>query len=298
MGNTMIKRCAITAITRDKEYHITKGSPNSKILYFSSNPNGEAEVVKALLKPKPRLKKTAIEFDFSELAIKGAGSIGNILTKHPVHKIFMKEKGESTLGGRKIWYDEEVNRLNAEGYGRFLGEFSSNDKILVMTGSGMYRLATFDLNNHFEDDILLLEKFKPKKLFSVIYWDIEQEFYYVKRFNIEPVTKLVDFLNENHETKLISVTEVEYPRFEIEFGGKNKKKDNEIIEVAEFIGVKSYKAKGKRLSNFFVENINEIEPVVKSETKIDSVEQIDEEDKSEPPAGSKNNDSGQMRLEM
>ena len=298
MGNTMIKRCAITAITRDKEYHITKGTPNSKILYFSSNPNGEAEVVKVSLKPKPRLKKIAIEFDFSELAIKGTGSIGNILTKHSVHKILMKEKGESTLGGRKIWYDEEVNRLNAEGYGRFLGEFSSDDKILLMTRSGMYRLATFDLNNHFEDDILLLEKFKPKKIFSVIYWDAGQEFYYVKRFNIDPVTKLVDFLNENHETKLISVTEVEYPRFEIEFGGKNKNKDNEIIEVAEFIGVKSYKAKGKRLSNFFVENINEIEPVVKNESSGEPVEQIDEEDKSELATGSQNDDSGQMRLEM
>ncbi|MCK4631169.1 MAG: DNA gyrase/topoisomerase IV subunit A, partial [Bacteroidales bacterium] len=242
MGNTMIKRCAITSVTRDKEYHITKGTPNSKLLYFSSNPNGEAEVIKVSLKPKPRLKKTVIEFDFSELAIKGKGSIGNILTKHAVQKILMKEKGESTLGGRKIWYDEEVNRLNAEGYGRFLGEFSNDNKILVMTRSGMYRLASYDLNNHFEDDVLLLEKFKPQKIFSVIYWDAEQEFYYVKRFIIDPVTKLVDFLNENHETKLISVTEVEYPRFEIEFGGKNKNKDNEIIEVAEFIGVKSYKA--------------------------------------------------------
>jgi len=298
MGNTMIKRCAITAITRDKEYHITKGTTNSKVLYFSSNPNGEAEVVKVSLKPKPRLKKTAIEFDFSELTIKGAGSIGNILTKHSVQKIFMKEKGESTLGGRKIWYDEEVNRLNAEGYGRFLGEFSSDDKILLMTRSGMYRLATFDLNNHFEEDILLLEKFKPQKIFSVIYWDAEQEFYYVKRFIIDPVSKLVDFLNENHEAKLISVTEVEYPRFEIEFGGKNKNKDNEIIEVAEFIGVKSYKAKGKRLSNYFVENINEVEPVVKSETKINSGEQIDEEDKAEIADDNQNVDSGQMRLEM
>ena len=298
MGNTMIKRCAITAITRDKEYHIGKGTTNSKVLYFSSNPNGEAEVVKVSLKPKPRLKKTAIEFDFSELTIKGAGSIGNILTKHSVQKIFMKEKGESTLGGRKIWYDEEVNRLNAEGYGRFLGEFSSDDKILLMTRSGMYRLATFDLNNHFEEDILLLEKFKPQKIFSVIYWDAEQEFYYVKRFIIDPVSKLVDFLNENHEAKLISVTEVEYPRFEIEFGGKNKNKDNEIIEVAEFIGVKSYKAKGKRLSNYFVENINEVEPVVKSETKINSGEQIDEEDKAEIADDNQNVDSGQMRLEM
>ena len=186
----------------------------------------------------------------------------------------------------------------SEGYGRFLGEFSSNDKILVMTRSGMYRLATFDLNNHFEEDILLLEKFKPQKIFSVIYWDAEQEFYYVKRFIIDPVSKLVDFLNENHETKLISVTEVEYPRFEIEFGGKNKNKDNEIIEVAEFIGVKSYKAKGKRLSNYFVENINEVEPVVKNETKINSGEQIDEEDKAEIADDNQNVDSGQMRLEM
>lgn len=296
-GKTMIKRCAITSVTRDKEYHITKGTPNSKILYFSSNANGEAEVIKTYLKPKPRLKKTVIEFDFSELAIKGKGSIGNILTKHPVNKISMKEEGESTLGGRKIWYDEEVNRLNAEGYGRSLGEFNSDDKILIMTRSGMFRLASFDLNNHFEDDVLVLEKFKPDKVFSVIYWDAGQDLYYVKRFIIDPVTRAVNFLNENHETKLISITEVEYPRFEIVFGGKNKSRDNEIIEVAEFIGIKSYKAKGKRVTNYHVENINEIEPVVKKEGAVEPDEQIDEENKT-IPAGNKYDDSGQMRFEM
>lgn len=293
-GKAMIKRCAITSITRDKEYHITKGTPNSKILYFSSNPNGEAEVIKIFLKPKPRLKKNVIDFDFSEMAIKGKGSIGNIVTRHPVHKVSMKEQGVSTLGGRKIWYDEEVNRLNTEGYGRFLGEFYKNDQILVMTKGGKYRLTSFDLNNHFEDDILLLEKFKPKKVFSVIYWDAEQEYYYVKRFNIDVVTKPVDFLNEGHETKLVSITEVEYPRFEIKFGGKNKKRDNEIIEVAGFIGVKSYKAKGKRLTNYHVENINEIDPVVKDEHSIEQEEETEKEKDSE----NEGNSSGQMRLEM
>jgi topoisomerase-4 subunit A len=199
--------------------------------------------------------------DFSELAVKGRDSMGNILTKHPVHKIILKEKGESTLGGRKVWFDEDVNRLNADGRGRLLGEFTGNDKLLVITKRGSFRLSNFDLSNHFEDDLLILEKFRPEKIFSVAYYDAEQEFYYLKRFQLEPTDKLVSFIGDHPESKLIRITEVEYPRLELRFGGKNKSRQPEIIEVADFIGVKSYKAKGKRLSTYEVSVIQELEPI-------------------------------------
>lgn len=223
-------------------------------------------MIKVHHKPKARLKKLVFEFDFGQMAIKGKSSMGNILTKNAVHKISLKEKGLSTLGGRKIWFDDAVFRLNVDGRGPYLGEFSSDDKILVVTKNGYFRIAGFDLSNHFEDNILIIEKFRPGKVYSVIYWDAEQKYYYVKRFIVEESEKPQCFINEDPESKLISLTEVEYPRFEIHFGGKHKERENEIIEVAEFIGVKSYKAKGKRMTSYMVENIMEIEPVVKKET--------------------------------
>jgi topoisomerase-4 subunit A len=217
-------------------------------------------------KPKARLKKLVFEFDFGELTIKGKSSMGNILTKNPVHKISLKEKGLSTLGGRKIWFDDAVFRLNVDGRGVYLGEFSADDKIQVITKNGYFRTTGFDLSNHFEDNILIIEKFNQGKVYSVIYWDAVQKFYYVKRFTLEESEKPQCFINEDPESKLVSMTEVEYPRFEIHFGGKHKTRESEIIEVAEFIGIKSHKAKGKRLTSFLVENIEEIEPVVKRET--------------------------------
>ena len=267
-GSLLAKRCAISGLTRDKEYNLTRGKAGSKIVYFSANPNGEAEVIKVHHKPKARLKKLMFEFDFGQMNIKGKSSMGNILTKNAVQKISLKEKGLSTLGGRKIWFDDAVFRLNVDGRGLFLGEFSADDKILVITKNGYFRIAGFDLSNHFEDNILIIEKFRAGKVYSAIYWDAEQKFYYVKRFTIEESEKLQCFINENGESKLISLTEVEYPRFEIYFGGKHKSRENEIIEVAEFIGVKSYKAKGKRMTSYMVENIQEIEPVIKKEVEI------------------------------
>ena len=276
-GPIYAKRCSITGMTRDKEYNLTKETPGSKIVYFSVNPNGEAEVIKVFHKPKARLKKLIFEFDFGQLAIKGKSSLGNVLTKNPVHKIALKEKGLSTLGGRKIWFDDAVFRLNVDGRGTYLGEFSSDDKIMVITKNGFFRITGFDLSNHFEDNILLIEKYKPGKVYSVIYWDAEQNFYYVKRFMIEESERPQCFINEDPGSKLLSVTEVEYPRFEIKFGGKHKDRDKEIVEVAEFIGVKSYKAKGKRLTNYVVDNISEIEPVIIKEASVNK--EIDETDK-------------------
>jgi topoisomerase IV subunit A len=271
-GFSFMKRFSVTGVTRDKEYDITQGTSGSRITYFSTNPNGEAEVLKILLKPKPRLKKLAFEVDMGELAIKGRQSMGNILTKHDVHKISLKEKGISTLGGRKIWFDEDVLRLNSDNRGKYLGEFSGEDKILVVYKNGEYELYSFDLSNHFDSDILTIEKFDNGKVLSVVYYDAEQSFYYLKRFEIEDAEgKRIRFIGENPENKLASITWVRYPRLEIEFGGKHSERENEIIEVAEFIGVKSWKAKGKRLSNYSIENVKEVEPVVR-----------DEHDKPEP----------------
>ena len=293
-GALLAKRCAISGMTRDKEYNLTRGTPGSKIIYLSANPNGEAEVIKVHHKPKARLKRLMFEFDFGQLNIKGKSSMGNILTKNAVHKISLKEKGLSTLGGRKIWFDDAVFRLNVDCRGLYLGEFSADDKIFVVTKNGYFRIVGFDLSNHFEENILIIEKFRPGKVYSVIYWDAEQKYYYLKRFTVEESEKPQCFINEDAESKLISLTEVDYPRFEIFFGGKNKDRHNEIIEVAEFIGIKSYKAKGKRMTSYMVENIKEIESVIKKEAEITKEEKSDEE----PPPPDTHEDPAQMKLEL
>jgi len=293
-GPLLVKRCAISGLTRDKEYNLTRGKAGSKIVYLSANPNGEGEVIKVHHKPKARLKKLVFEFDFGQMNIKGKSSMGNILTKNAVQRISLKEKGLSTLGGRKIWYDDAVFRLNVDGRGLFLGEFSADDKILVITKSGFFRIAGFDLSSHFEDNILIIEKFRPGKVYSVIYWDAEQKYYYLKRFTIEESEKPMCFINEDPGSKLVSITEVEYPRFEIYFGGKHKSRDNEIIEVAEFIGVKSYKAKGKRMTSYMVENIQEIEPEIKKEVELIKDDKADEE----PQHTAFHEDPAQMKLEL
>ena len=276
-GFSYMKRFFVTGVTRDKEYNITKETKGSRIIYFSANPNGEAETIKVVLKPKPRIKKLNFETDLGELAIKGRASMGNILTKYEVHKISLKEKGVSTLGGRKIWFDEDVKRLNADNRGKFLGEFSGEDKILVLTKRGTYELYSYDLSNHFTDEILLIEKFDQRKILSVVYFDAEQNYYYLKRFEIEVVmNKDITFIGENPDNKLISITWVRYPRLEIEFSGVNNDRENEIIEVAEFISVKSWKAKGKRLTNYEVGKVTEIEPVVKDEYDKPEEEELEE----------------------
>ncbi|MEX0981184.1 MAG: DNA gyrase/topoisomerase IV subunit A [Bacteroidales bacterium] len=315
-GNTMMKRCPITGVTREKTYNIGKAHQHTRILYMTVNPNGEAETVKVSLKPRPRLKKTAFELDFSELTIKGRSAAGNILTKYAVHKITMKEKGVSTLGGRKIWFDEDVNRLNAEARGIYLGEFSGEDRLLVITKSGGFRITNFDLTNHFEDDLQIIEKYRPSKIWSAAYYDAEQDYYYIKRFHIEPTEKLTSFIGDHPDSRLIQIMEVEYPRLELKFGGKNKDRDPEIIEVAEYIGVKSYKARGKRLSNYEVKVIEQLEPLIpnrkpeeeedvqetqdsdvltetvdndsESEPDTDPEENIEEDSKEDPEEDSKN----------
>ncbi|HQJ20436.1 MAG TPA: DNA gyrase/topoisomerase IV subunit A [Bacteroidales bacterium] len=296
-GPLLAKRCAITGLTRDKEYNLTRGKPGTRIMYLSANPNGEAEVIKIYHKPRPRLKKSVIEFDFSTINIKGKTSMGNIVTKLPVQKIMLKEKGFSTLGGRKIWFDDAVLRLNVEGRGKLLGEFAGDDRILVITRDGRFRTTNFDLSNHYEDNILLIEKFRPEVVYSAIYWDADLKYYYVKRFMPEDTEKPLSFIGDNPESKLISLTEVEYPRFEIKFGGKNKSRNVEIVEVEKFIGVKSFKAKGKRLTRYAVENIREIEPVIKKETPSPESKEL-QDDNIISQARRFSSDPAQMELDL
>ncbi len=270
-GINYVKRCAISGLQRDKEYQLTQATPYSKILYLSVNPNGEAEIIKVILKPRPRLKSLDFHFNFAELTIKGKNAIGNILTKHPIHKIEMISKGESTLGGTKIWYDPDVNRLNIEGKGKFLGEFNNGDRILVVRSCGYYYLSSFDISSHFDNDIFLIEKFDPEKIFTLVYFDDDQKYYYLKRFTFDPSEKGYNFVDEdNPNSKLILLSGEQYPQIKIIFGGKHQKKSPEIIDAEQFIAVKSAHAKGKRLTTYEVKQIIEIEPLIKDRTEKDN----------------------------
>ncbi len=282
-GPYYIKRFAVNGITRDKEYDITQGTAGSKVIYFTMNPNGEAEVIRVALKPKPRLFKLNFEKDFSEIAIKGRQSMGNILTKNDIQKITLKQKGGSTLGGRMVWFDRDVLRLNYDNRGEFLGEFLSEDLILIISAKGEYYTSSFDLNNHYEKDILVIEKFDSNKVWSVALWDAEQKFYYLKRFQFEPSQKLQNFLGDNSESKLMLMTDVDYPRFEVVYGGNDAYREALVVDAEEFISVKSFKAKGKRLTTFEVETINELEPVrFKEKVEVPAEDEKSSEDETEP----------------
>jgi topoisomerase-4 subunit A len=261
IGKTMVKRFMVKGVTRDKEYDLTKGTEGSKIIYFTANQNGEAEVVHVILKPKARLKILKFEYDFSELAIKGRSSNGNTLTKHAVRKISLKEDGASTLGARKIWFDNAVNRLNTDERGDLLGDFEDEDRILVIYKHGVARIYHAKITTHFEDDILLIEKYNPKKIFSVVYLHGELNQYYVKRFQIEETDKPLDFIEQDNESKLIQLSDDYRPQIEVLFKKGKNEEDNktEIHALEEFITVKGLKARGKRLTTKEVKNINLIE---------------------------------------
>lgn len=260
-GYNMVKRCALTGLTRDKEYTLTKGTPDSRILYLSVNPEGEAEVIRVTLNPKPRLRNLVFEFDFASLAIKGRSSIGNVLSRHAIHKIVMKEKGASTLGGTHIWFDPEVGRLNTEERGHYLGEFFNGDKIVIYTRSGYCRTTSYDLTNHFEDDLIRIEKYTPAKVLSAVYYDASQKFYYLKRFPAEAGEKATRFIDEHEASHVVLLLDAPLPRIEVRFGGKDKYRPPMVVNVADFIGIKSIKAKGKRLTNHKVDEIIELEPL-------------------------------------
>lgn len=284
-GNIMAKRCAITGLTRDKEYDISKGTKGSKVLHLSVNPNGEAEVLKVTLKPRPRLRNLHISFGFSELAIKGKGSQGNILTKYAIHRIEVKETGESTLGGLKVWLDEDVERLNTDKRGRFLGEFKSKDRIVVFYDNGEHCTNKPDVSTHFNEGMVRIEKLNEDRVYTVIYYDKEQSYHYIKRFVVEATDRIQPYMPEDSDCELIAIYDTDYPRIKLNYGGKHKDRPAEEIEVEEFIAVKGFKAKGKRLSNYTIKSIEELEPL---KTNKESAANDDEGDNSE--ADNENND--------
>lgn len=292
-GAYFIKRFNVTSMIRDREYDITQGTPGSKIMYFTANPNGEAEVVKVALRPNPRIKKLILERDFSEISIKGRQSMGNLLTRLEVHKISLKHKGGSTLGGRKVWFDYDVLRLNYDGRGEYLGEFQSEDCILVVHKNGDFYTTDFDLNNHYDSDIMILEKYDPDKVWTAVLYDADQQNYpYLKRFCFEQSTKRQNFLGENKQNVLLLLTSETYPRINVVFGGHDSFREAMIVDAGDFVGVKSFKAKGKRLTTFTVEQIEELEPVVKDEPE----EQSEADETVTDDNDAVNEDDGQMKL--
>lgn len=260
-GAVFMKRFNITAVTHDHEYDLTQGTPNSRVMYFSANPNGEAEIVKVMLKPMPKLKKIAFDIDFAKLLIKGKQSQGNLITRNAVYRILLKSHGVSTLGGRKVWYDPDVHRLNYEEHGNFLGEFGSEDRVLVVLPNGEYYTTDFDLNNHYESEIKYIGKFNPHTVWTIILFDADNNgFPYLKRFTLEPTNKRQNCMGDNPENVMILLSSQVYPRVEITYGGDDDFRDPEIIDAESFVGVKSFKAKGKRLTTLTVEKIEELEP--------------------------------------
>ncbi|MBQ8711769.1 MAG: DNA gyrase/topoisomerase IV subunit A, partial [Prevotella sp.] len=269
-GPCFIKRFNVTSMTRDKEYDMTQGTPGSKVMYFTANPNGEAEVIKVTLDPSPKLKKIFIDKDFSEVMIKGRASKGNLLTRNSVHRIGLKSHGHSTLGGRKVWYDPDVNRLNYDEHGRLLGEFFDEDQILVVLDNGDFYLSNFDVNNHYEANILRIEKFQADKVWSAVLFDADNQGYpYVKRFLMEASKRKQNFLGtaqgdasqaKGPLSKLVLLTDQVFPRIQVVYGGGDEFRGSEDIDVEQFIAVKGFKAKGKRLTTYQVESITELEP--------------------------------------
>lgn len=271
-GVTYVKRFNVTGVTRDKEYNLTKGTSGSRVLYFSANSNGEAEIIKVCLKPKPALKKLVFEYDFADLAIKGRDSQGNILSKNDVHKISVVQKGVSTLGGRKIWLDEDVLRLNTDNRGKFLGEFQGEERILIVNKNGTYYTSDFDLSNHYEEGYQIFEKFEPEKVWAAVFFDSEQNYYYLKRFRFEESAKLNSFIGEAKDSYLVCLSDEQHPRFEVVFGGRYESRPAEVIVAEDFIAEKSFKARGKRVTTFEIKEIREIEPLEQESEEVEEVE--------------------------
>ena len=267
-GPTYIKRFNVTAMTRDREYDLTQGTPGSRVLYFTANPNGEAEVIKVTLEVTSKMKKIFLEKDFSDIGIKSRTAKGNILTKHTVNRISLKSHGRSTLGGRKVWFDTDVNRLNYDGRGRLLGEFNDGDSILVVLDNNEFYISNFDANNHYEDNIKIIEKWDPDKVWTAVLYDADNDNYpYIKRFNMEATKRHQNFLGDNPNSRLVLLTDTPYPRIRVTFKPAESRDGNPLqrppmeIDMEQFVGVKGFKAKGKRISTWNVENIEELEPL-------------------------------------
>jgi topoisomerase-4 subunit A len=304
-GFYFMKRFNVTSMTRDKEYDLTQGTPGSRVMYFTANPNGEAEIIKVTLDPDPKIKKIFLDKDFSEIMIKGRTSKGNLLTKFSVHRIGLKSHGHSTLGGRKVWYDPDVNRLNYDEHGQLLGEFFDEDQILIILQNGDFYLTNFDLNNHFEENILRIEKYKADKVWTAVLFDADNQGYpYLKRFLMDASKKKQNWLSDNPSSKLVLLTDVVYPLIKVTYGGADEFRGSEEIDAEQFIAVKGFKAKGKRISTWQIESIEELEPTRFPEEQ-DTSETPDDSDTPEenldPDAGKSEQQvrdelTGQLRL--
>ena len=301
-GFYYIKRFNVASITRDREYDLTAGTEGSRVVYFTANPNGEAEVIKVTLDPAPKLKKIFFDKDFSEVLIKGRAAKGNLLTKYQIHRIGLKSHGHSTLGGRKVWYDPDVNRLNYDEHGRLLGEFYDDDSILVILQNGDYYLSGFDPNVHFEDNIQRIEKYEPEKVWSCVLYDADNQGYpYVKRFLMEATKRKQNYIGENVNSQQLLLTDTVYPRLQITYGGNDAFRGSEEIDVEQFIAVKGFKAKGKRLTTWQIANIEELEPLRQPEISEAPDNEDEEEEDLDPDAGKSQQQvldelTGQLRL--
>ena len=285
-GPYYIKRFNVTSITRDKEYDVTLGTAGSKINYFTANPNGEAEVIKITLDPNPDKKKQNIfiERDFANILIKGRAAKGNLLTKESIHRISLKSHGHSTLGGRKVWFDPDVNRINYEDHGRYLGEFSDQDSILVVLKNGEFYITNFDSANHYEDNILRIEKFDADKPWTAVIFDADNQGYpYLKRFQMEANKRHQNFIGDNPNSKMVLLTDVAFPRILITYGGADASRGTEEVDAEQFVGVKGFKAKGKRLTTWTVDKIEELEPTRFPEKEKEEDENSEDDLQEENP---------------
>ncbi|MBO4551196.1 MAG: DNA gyrase/topoisomerase IV subunit A, partial [Bacteroidaceae bacterium] len=290
-GVSFIKRFNVTAIIRDREYDLTQGTTGSRVLYFTANPNGEAEVIKVALKPNPKLKKVFFDKDFSEVAIKGRGTRGNMLTKIEVSKVTLKSHGSSTLGGRKVWFDSDIKRLNYDGQGKYLGEFDGEDQVLVMLKDGRYYLTNFDVNNHYEDNIFRIEKYNAHKVWTCIYFNSQQSNYlYIKRFQLEATVRMQNFMNEMPAENIMLVTDTVYPRVLVTLGGTDSFREPIELDVEEFALVKGYKAIGKRITTLHIDKVEELEPLRFPEETIPEPP-VEEDDSQDEPDSSDNSDN-------
>jgi topoisomerase-4 subunit A len=260
-GPYYMKRFAVTGVTRDKEYDLTGGAPGSSVEYFTCNPDGASETVSVVLRPKPNIRKNKFDIDFAQLAVKGRGSKGNLLTRYAVQKITQKERGASTLGAIPIWFDETVRRLNDTGHGRYLGRFSGEDRILAIMANGSYQLFPFVLSTHFPDDALTVVKWDPKTAISAVYWEGEKQQYQVKRFLAEPAKDAVLFITEHPDSKLVVHSLVPHARVKMSFDKRSNPRDDEEVDLEEFISVKGVKALGNRLTPFKVKDLDLLDPV-------------------------------------
>ncbi|MBR1570996.1 MAG: DNA gyrase/topoisomerase IV subunit A, partial [Bacteroidales bacterium] len=264
------KRFAITSITRDKEYDITTGAEGSKILWFSVNHNGEAETVRISLRPKKGLKKSSLEWDFASLAIKGRASRGNLVTKNPIARIQLKSKGVTTLKGKDIWYDPDIQRLNEDGRGDHLGKFSGEDRVLAIFADGTYYTTTYDLVNKYQGDVVLIQKFDPGRVFTVLYWDNAAKAYYVKRFSFtESNNTPLLFISDARGSKLVDISFDLHPQVLLTFGGKFEHREAEVLDAEEFIAKKGLTAKGKKCSQYDLKSVEFTEPLHKPEDDVE-----------------------------